>query len=162
MRLVCERHQLCRLIRSVYPFDPRFFQVLGRRFFAAAFLGCGGVASIRRTVASKRTLGWERSLVLGEGFGITAENPQKHLLWLVPDADVRGVGLVVTQWAWVEVFLDQFIWKLLGVGAPTWPYRNTKPVGGGQSRDGRRPDAGADRLSASKPRPFSAAKARIV
>lgn len=44
-------------------------------FFEADFLtprlGCGGCASIRRTEDSRRTLGWGRSLVLGEGLGMT-------------------------------------------------------------------------------------------
>ena len=42
-------------------------------------LGCGGVASIRRTVTSKRTLGWGRSLVLGEGLGMYGQIPLDKL-----------------------------------------------------------------------------------
>lgn len=39
------------------------------------------------------------------------------LLGIVPEAFVRGAGLVVTQWAWSETLLDQFIWRMLGVRA---------------------------------------------
>jgi hypothetical protein len=39
------------------------------------------------------------------------------LLKIVPDDYVRAAGLVVTQWAWAESILDQYIWRMLGVRA---------------------------------------------
>lgn len=39
------------------------------------------------------------------------------LLKIVPQKYVSAAGLVVTQWAWVESVLDQYIWRLLGVRA---------------------------------------------
>jgi hypothetical protein len=71
---------------------------LGRRLFAAAFLGCGGVASIRRTVASKRTLGWARSLVLGEGLGMYGQIPLDKLKSLY-----RPIGVIVIAWSMIDV-----------------------------------------------------------
>ena len=54
--------------RGRYYFAPffAFFEV----DFLTARSGCGGVASIRRTVGSRSTLGWDLSLVLGEGLGM--------------------------------------------------------------------------------------------
>lgn len=46
-----------------------------------------------------------------------AYDPETFTLKLIPDDYVHGVGLVVTQWAWVETVIDQYIWRLLGVRA---------------------------------------------
>jgi hypothetical protein len=46
-----------------------------------------------------------------------AHDDLKEMLELVPDPYVRGVGLVITQWAWIEACIDQLIWRLLGVRA---------------------------------------------
>jgi hypothetical protein len=47
-----------------------------------------------------------------------ADDPDDiYTLTLVPDAYVHGVGLVLTQWAWTETIIDQYIWRLLGVRA---------------------------------------------
>jgi hypothetical protein len=38
----------------------------------------------------------------------------KSLLKVVPEPFLRGIGLVVSQWAWTEAIIDQYIWRLLG------------------------------------------------
>jgi hypothetical protein len=39
---------------------------------------------------------------------------RKQLLGVIPDPFLRGIGLVVSQWAWTEAIIDQYIWRLLG------------------------------------------------
>lgn len=46
-----------------------------------------------------------------------AREPNDSYLKLVPDDYLQRVGLVVTQWSWSELIIEQYIWRLLGVRA---------------------------------------------
>lgn len=77
----------CRVDSNSYPVN--YFLVLGRFFGLAAALGCGGVASIRRTVASKAGSNL--------AFGTIIPFPQ----WRVKELYAH-VGKIATEWGFLD------------------------------------------------------------
>ena len=95
---------------------PYFFAfvVFFERVGLTAFFGFGGVASIRRTVASKRTFGW--GLILGGDLGMdeTIKKLEAQIRkfgdsWLdeMSDQHAEKIGHVAMSWARMQEHLGQ-------------------------------------------------------